>query len=239
MDGRITVTGADERTSMQSLVALARMSPLVEIGLLYTFDPEGRPRYPQWDWLQEAVDVLGHRCAVHVCGGRARSQALCGPEWLHYAGRVQVNGSISWVALTGLTDALPCVITQHNPSRFADLSAEPFDNHQLLIDASGGRGLSPAAWSAPATSKPVGFAGGLGPRNLAAELNRLRPLLRPGWWVDMENSLRVDDWFSVDLAGQAIETHLSVLEEWAVKAPATPEEEAFVAEVAARIGGAA
>lgn len=72
--------------------------------------------------------------------------------------------------------------------------------HQLLVDASGGRGVSPAEWTRPNTTRAVGFAGGLGPDNLAGELPRIAAVARGPWWVDMETKLRTDDWFDIALA---------------------------------------
>ena len=74
----ITLTGADERTDIDALVELVRTNPLVEIGLLYTATPEGRPRYPSRAWLRDAATALSGRCAIHVCGGGTRRELLAG-----------------------------------------------------------------------------------------------------------------------------------------------------------------
>jgi phosphoribosylanthranilate isomerase len=75
--------------------------------------------------------------------------------------------------------------------------------HALLVDQSGGRGIKPEQWVRPNTSKPVGFAGGLGPNNLDAEMRKMP--LRPRSWVDMESGLRNEqDWFDVTKAEACI-----------------------------------
>jgi hypothetical protein len=225
----ITVTGADERTSLEDLLRLTRLSPVVEIGLLYTETPEGRNRYPRREWLKETVEALGKRCAVHICGGAARKLAIRRPDWLRPAGRVQVNGDVSVEELFAFCRPFGYaeVITQHAPGRTGLCNANPshHDNprffaarHSMLVDATGGRGKSPQKWGRPNTWKPVGFAGGLGPDNLAQELPKIAAVARDPWWVDMEGKLRdEDDWFSAGLAEKAICTFL----EWGATRPLT------------------
>src|SRR5262245_39658023 len=73
---RITLTGADEHTDIDQLVEFSDRFPQVELGLLYTVTPEGRPRYPRRDWLLRAATALSDRVAIHVCGGGARREML-------------------------------------------------------------------------------------------------------------------------------------------------------------------
>jgi phosphoribosylanthranilate isomerase len=77
-------------------------------------------------------------------------------------------------------------------------------NHCILIDDSGGRGISPSIWSAPHTSKQIGFAGGLGLDNLAGELEKIHAVAGTGSWVDMEGKLRTHDLFDLDKAEACI-----------------------------------
>ena len=202
----LTVTGADERTDRDELVKLD-----AEIGLLYTETPEGRNRYPRWEWIEETSHVMP-RASLHVCGRGARAKLMHGE--LNVAGfqRIQVNGGISSLEVEQICAMYPqhIIITQHNDPN-AHLLSVRSPNHAVLIDGSGGRGISPAEWSQPETPKSVGFAGGLGPDNLTTELNKIRAIARPGWWADMEGKLRVDDWFSVERAIECVsEFHAQV-----------------------------
>jgi len=125
--------------------------------------------------------------------------------------RIQVNGLLEIPDVRHLCRLYPrhTIITQHTPkNRY--LMAVNAENHVLLVDGSGGRGISPESWRQPDTAKVVGFAGGLGPDNLADELQTISRIARPGWWVDMEGKLRVDDWFSLELAGQCCAQFSSV-----------------------------
>lgn len=208
----ITLTGADEMTPLTSLIRLADLG--AEIGLLYTHSPDGRNRYPRLPWIANAVETLKKRCALHICGERAR-MALFRDEFsglVAKCGRVQINGRIDPVSLFCFCRQWPLkhVITQHNPANAQALSVGA-SNHQLLVDASGGQGQSPAEWLRPDTHKPVGFAGGLGPHNLREQLPRIAAVAKGTWWIDMEGRMRDgEDWFD---CGRAAEV-MSLWGEW-------------------------
>ena len=216
----ITFTGADERTSIAELQDLA-LHPAVEIGLLFTVSPDGRNRYPSTDWLKAATAALHGVYAIHVCGGRAKALLAAGElSWLvEGAGRIQVNGrsndqdlSPAWVESICLAHPDKIIITQHCEGNDGLLGVRAI-NHEVLVDGSGGRGLSPASWIRPVTGKPVGYAGGIGPENITETLNTIEQLCNPRpWWIDFEGKLRTDDWFDVTLARKS----LSLFESWLI-----------------------
>lgn len=203
----LTLTGADERTPIAELIRLADAG--VEIGILYTHSPDGRNRYPSWDWIEAAVATLGSRAAIHVCGARAREEGVGGflSRVLERVGRIQVNGYVSVYALPAYcaSQSKHTIITQHT-ERNAGLALLDVHHHSLLVDASGGRGILPGKWERPVTPKAVGFAGGLTPENLAAELPKIAAAAggAAGTWVDMESGLRTDDWFDVAKAWECV-----------------------------------
>lgn len=202
---RITLTGADERTDIDQLVELVNRYPHVELGLLYTSTPEGRNRYPSLRWLLRTAAECTGRIAIHVCGQTARKQLMEGSldALTRHAPRVQVNGLLTPQELAACATRVRTVITQHHEGNAALVDVR-LPNHALLIDSSGGRGISPQAWMPPATHKPVGFAGGMGPDNLRDELDRILPVSKYNAWVDMEGKLRTlradGDWFDIQLA---------------------------------------
>jgi hypothetical protein len=197
----ITLTGADERTQIEELVYLSDNFPEVEIGLLYTAKPEGRRRYPSRDWLAKSARALSGRVAIHICGGGARRELLGGflSDLTRHAPRVQVNGRLDVAEVEVLAQLVGTLITQHNDAN-AQLTQAVSRNHALLVDGSGGQGLSPEVWVAPETEKVVGFAGGLGPENLRGEYRRIERVAKAGAWIDMEGKLRVEDWFNLAMA---------------------------------------
>jgi len=119
-----------------------------------------------------------------------------------------VNGTVSEKLLIDLCEIYTdhTIITQATENNH-DLIDLELPNHSILVDNSGGRGITPETWSRPDTVKPVGFAGGLGPDNLATELPRIGDLLQGDhWWIDMESKLRDDSgWFSTDRAIIAVQ----------------------------------
>jgi hypothetical protein len=206
----ITLTGADERTSIVDLHRLVRFG--AEIGLLLTFSPDGRNRYPCVEWLLDVATALNGRAALHICGGRARDElhARKLDRLVERFGRVQVNGNLQPAEVVQICSRYPTVqiVTQHTSKNLWLLPVES-PNHAILVDGSGGRGISPNKWERPTTDKPIGYAGGLGPENLETELSKIAELnagLPNGWWIDMEGKLRdKDDWFSVDAANRVME----------------------------------
>jgi hypothetical protein len=80
----------------------------------------------------------------------------------------------------------------------------------VLVDASGGRGITPGSWPAAEPSRfVVGWAGGLGPDNLRAELPAIQGAAGDGrsFWVDMETKLRTGpngEAFSIEACREAV-----------------------------------
>ncbi len=201
---RITLTGLDERTSVLDMIQLSKLG--AEIGLLYTASPDGRRRYPARWWVETRSAVVP--CAIHICGSRARSELHNGMlnPLLASVRRFQVNGNVTTEELRAICGRFPdkVVITQHC-AKNAALARLGVWNHAILVDDSGGRGKLPGAWCRPETTKPVGFAGGLGPDTLRSELPKIARVADTDSWVDMEGRLRDDeDWFSVEKAMKAL-----------------------------------
>lgn len=180
-----------------------------------------------------ARDVfLGLRYSTQVAHGSLDEIAKAATEqedvvaartiMVHHASRVQINRrwgegeadfKIAEVArATGILSMserspTPRLLTQWRPGEptyCLDGLLERMPNQAVLVDASGGQGISPEKWSAPRQSCPVGFAGGLSPENLEVELPKILEVARPGFWVDMESSLRVEGCFDLARARQAV-----------------------------------
>jgi len=72
--------------------------------------------------------------------------------------------------------------------------------HHILMDASGGRGRSPDNWPRPITGVACGYAGGIGPDTIEADLDRIAGAVGDGViWIDMEGRVRDEvDRFDLD-----------------------------------------
>jgi hypothetical protein len=209
----ITLTGADERTPVESLTALADRG--AEIGLLYTHSPDGRKRYPEIAWIDAVAGILKGRVALHVCGVRARAELAGGvlDRLVKHVERIQVNGPMMRETVAAICRLYPqhTIITQHMPGN-GDLFDLEYPNHALLVDGSGGRGIAPKHWCPPfAPLKPIGFAGGLSPATLPQQLPRIAAVAGFLPWIDLESGLRDEqDWFDVKLANDAV----TIFEQW-------------------------
>lgn len=208
----ITLTGVDERTNLGALAALSERYPLVEWGFLYSPKRQGQGgRYPSVDTLIHAFKTLPEsvRVALHVCGagvpnlltGEAVVTGLV-EAVASRGGRVQLNfnqarDNLDLNALSALLDRFPTVkfITQQNEANetvWKSLCGHA--NYIALFDASGGNGVERSTWPAPLHGIHCGYAGGLGPDNLATALLTIRAAAggHP-FWIDMEGKLRTPD----------------------------------------------
>lgn len=199
----VTFTGADEKTDLD---AVANVD--AEIGILYSANPESRNRYPRKEWITEAVKSLP-RASLHVCGRKARANLLSDTTIAEGFQRIQVNGKVEPQELVSIGEMYPKhrIITQYvdRPNHNMPLLELQLPNHELLIDASGGRGTLPKSWNPPKTYKRIGYAGGLGPDNIKEQLDLIFPVASFDFWIDMETSVRVDDWFSIDKINQCLQ----------------------------------
>ncbi len=209
----ITLSGIDEKTDIDLLneSILKLEIETIEAGILYTFSPDGRNRYPRKEWILETVPKLKN-VSIHICGSRARQQLLNGEldNILVSVDRIQVNGKVDEETLNKLCYKYKkqYIITQHYNENI-DLLKTIWANHSILIDSSGGRGITPTSWPKLNTYKYIGYAGGLDADSITVQSEGIKKVL--GWnsttsWVDAESKLRDEnDWFSIDKARKFIE----------------------------------
>ena len=219
---RVTFTGADPSCSVDALLDLLENAPGLELAFLYSGTRQGSGRYPPARWIREMVTTIEQcigpgRVALHVCG-RARFRFLEGepvdPELgdLGRFARIQMNGTLT----REHAGAVETMMREHPERQLivqcehsADLRAAlpPFGSAlQVLFDASGGRGILRASWPRPLEGHVCGYAGGLGPDNLAHELPRITQAAGAvPYWIDMEGKLRdAQDRFQVQQAREVL-----------------------------------
>lgn len=193
----ITFTGADDRTDRDEMWELGKTYP-VEFGILMSPARAGGPRYPSPSWVAGLRDYGGLSLSAHICGGYARHCRAKGTLGWSLAplfsevkfDRMQINGPTEGVDLPligGLGDrAKVGVILQST-----DHEGFPtYANVEWLFDMSGGTGATPPMWPRQSNDQQrVGYAGGLGPDNIAERIEIFRTLAT-NYWIDMESGVR-------------------------------------------------
>lgn len=215
-----TFTGLDNKTDLGRVIEMSERYHFLEFGVLLSRTPEDKDaRYPIASEIATIVHALAGRTriALHVCG-RAVSEYMrpveAGTPFLGQditdlvdagVGRVQFNFNFSRAGLAveeidaaiGRTKAN--VITQHFPSNVPVSEGVTSPNHNVLYDASGGRGVEATGLNMPFASKYTGYAGGIGPENAlekAIEIDTLSGDTRV--WIDMENRIRTEGYLDLD-----------------------------------------
>jgi len=222
---RVTITGADNSISPIQLLMLSRKYPFVEWGILASASSVGQSRFPTWDWIAELQCISADermQLSLHVCGRWVRQWLLGSIELIpiQLAGfdRIQLNFHAERTPCN--PDAFGAALREFPDREFIfqidgstgnkHLEAaygEEVDNAVALFDISGGAGILPSDWPKPIymrddeTFAYHGYAGGLGPDNLAEQL----PLIAQAAgdcriWIDMETRVRSSDDRQFDLA---------------------------------------
>jgi hypothetical protein len=224
----LTITGLDEKTDIDRLVDLSHEFHFVEWGIL--LGSRNGPRYPSVSIIEKLVSLrnwYGLRMALHLCG--KFSQAWVSDpskpnehrnfvlDLAQQFDRVQLNLSFpDGFVIRNVREAIinnghPGVITQYREKLTPTLVG--LDNHAVLFDASGGRGISQAEWPSMLLDHHCGYAGGLGPDNLATELPRIHTAASGcSYWVDMETKVRNPHTDVLDL--DKCETVLKIVNEF-------------------------
>lgn len=216
---RVTMTGADDETPIKDLVALSKEYPFVEWGILASPKRAGTPRFPSAIWQKALADEIkaqpgpGTWISAHLCGGYVRSVLDRGelavdeiPVW-PVASRVQLNfhaephtcepgpfidGIVAWKRpVIFQDDGVNTDIFNH--ARWAGVDAA------VLFDRSHGGGVVPGQWPEARLLVHCGYAGGLGPETIAAELPKIAQAANGARiWIDMEGRVRTNEHFDLE-----------------------------------------
>lgn len=210
---RVTLTGADNSVSPEDVIALSAGFPFVEWGILVSASNLGTERFPSLPWIARLCSVLESQSAmisVHVCGQWVRD--ICAGNWtplftnvgplLNFASRVQLNFHC-YEHLLSDSFVEKAVERQHQQGWQTIFQVDGVNDHLVsnayddgldcvpLYDKSGGAGITPDTWPVPMKGIYSGYAGGIGPENVAAEIERVRTACADGdrVWIDMETKL--------------------------------------------------
>lgn len=225
---RVTITGADDSIDPSELVGLSNAFPFVEWGILFSRKRIG-PRFPSLSWLTrlQEMSTPGMQLSAHLCGGWVRDFVIDGQftwglhEWVTLFNRVQLNfHAESHGLLAGFDTVLEhddfgigAFIMQcdgvHDEIIRARVEtwrrhADEFGVYNGLVvplfDTSGGAGKLPGVWPQAWPHVYCGYAGGLGPDNVVAQLDTIMTVTDDQrFWIDMERKVRSEDDRTFDL----------------------------------------
>lgn len=224
---KVTITGADDSTLIESLISLSTDFPFVEWGILVSKQQEGSYRFPSREWIDKySIAAARHNfnTSTHVCGRWTRDMLLGTLDWhelpncLRVCQRIQINTHAEpHVGNMGFLDVLEAqrrkqfifqIDGVNEVYMYAALGAGGFDVAGLF-DKSGGAGILPDSWPEPSDfghSIPYGYAGGLGPENVSDQIHMIEAAARNEYWIDMERRVRTPDDSELDL--DAVQTVL-------------------------------
>ena len=178
--------------------------------------------------------------AAHLCGTRVNEVLNGNDDFLSTLPslgfrRVQINATaINGVDTSKLKESVPTLIAlmkkyesslefiiQKNEETkpLWDGLIQTYDssmtfpkNVTMLVDESKGTGVLASSWPSPPKEYNIGYAGGIGPKNVKSVLQNLLKSTSEGertFWIDMESSLRSNkdgiDIFDLDKCYKCIE----------------------------------
>jgi hypothetical protein len=220
----VTVTGADDSVDPDDLVSISRELPFVEFGVLVG-SHQGVPRFPSLAWLARLEEVASELyLSLHLCGREVVEFFERDKLQEGWHGRCQINthgeflkvstmqvrrnvGIANWrcqqviFQLDGANDGL---LRACRGRRLGD----HLDNLNVagLFDLSHRAGVLPEAWPRPIPGVYCGYAGGLGPDNVARELEKISAAAGEApFWIDAATKLRTDERFDLDKVRRFLE----------------------------------
>jgi hypothetical protein len=218
---RVTITGADDSTSVPQLVDLSLEFPFVEWGILVSKKQEGGYRFPARHWIDRFSDVAARNkmnISTHVCGRWVREMFIGDLDWnelpscIEVCQRVQVNTHAErHISTVGLIQSLQRLTIWATQSKEFIFQWDGVNDHlayaahgcnintSALFDTSGGAGILPGSWPHNPAPFPCGYAGGLGPDNVVGQVKKIEAICPHDYWIDMERRVRTPDDSSLDM----------------------------------------
>lgn len=239
---RLTVTGADDSIKPEELAALSFEYPFLEFGILFSPKHYGDFRFPSENWLHELTKVFYHsrnelqhelQLSAHLCGRYVRN-FLTGQrdielfleqrQWDMFS-RVQLNThgqrhNYDYTMLRLMSTAKEYIF------QYDDVNTGPLEialdegfNCVALFDLSHGAGLLPSQWPELLPDIKCGYAGGLSPQNMPAQIQLIEEKAGDREiWIDLETHVRslddaVFDLFKVRQCCEIIKKHISTYQQ--------------------------
>lgn len=228
---KATITGADDTVEMKNLLPLIERFPFSEWGILVSANGEGKSRFPSRAWIRDFLSELppSANVCVHLCGRWVRDLLHDGKldfrdgydglmrELYGRAQRIQLNfHAITHEAGERFPEALDEIMAGDGKAvifQLDDVNDDLYYQHASpfvhpLFDRSGGAGVE-FPWKR-INALYAGYAGGLKPSELPAQLDRIAAAVgEQTVWVDIETHVRVHE----ELRPELCEEYLKAVEE--------------------------
>jgi len=227
---RVTLTGANDKTNIQDLIALSKDYPFAEWGILLSKSSEGSPRFPSLKWMEQLnnhdneLNLSGHLCGRWVRDIVRLGQLSFVQErhmiWSAFK-RIQINFHGEQLTVSDKFYDLLGYLKNFDKQFIFQMDIENDElfydalkagvNAVPLFDTSHGAGISPDSWPAVIENVYCGYAGGLSPENLKSELDKIANVVGDKTiWIDAETKVRSDNDLTFDLA--KVEAFLKIAE---------------------------
>lgn len=211
----VTFTGVDDKTSLDVLKLLDSKS--IEWGILVSANNTDKgiaTRFPNFETIDKILNLGLNNVSCHICGNLARHYVKTGDfsqirdfltqERVEKFSRFQLN-------IRGYDGYKPFVIEEdiHIIIQVSDPKSYQYfyqmqvlnpEKVEALIDYSGGKGRLGYFDYVSDGDEIFGYAGGIDVNNVAYILGYIEGRMECDvkYWIDMESSVRTDDWFDLD-----------------------------------------
>lgn len=210
----ITFTGVDNKTSLTSLQILVNRYSSIEFGILVSksnTDLDKVNRFPSFETIDKVLNADLPSVSCHICGELARHYVNTGDfsEIRDFLGQERVDKfSRFQLNIRGYADYKLFVIDEdiHIIIQVSDTKSYQYfyqmqelnpNKVEALIDYSGGHGKLGCFNYVSDGDEIFGYAGGININNVAYILGYIEGKMEynVNYWIDMESSVRTDDWF--------------------------------------------
>lgn len=210
----VTFTGVDNKTSLTSLRVLANKYSDIEFGILVSksnTDLDKVTRFPNFETIDKVLNANLPSVSCHICGELARHYVHTGDfsEIRDFLGQQRVDKfSRFQLNIRGYDNYNLFVIEEdiHIIIQVSDAKSYQYfyqmqelnpNKVEALIDYSGGHGKLGCFNYVSDGDEIFGYAGGININNVAYILGYIEGRMEfdVNYWIDMESSVRTDDWF--------------------------------------------
>lgn len=218
----VTFTGVDDRTSLDVLKLLDNKN--IEWGILVSgnnTDKDTATRFPNFETIDKILNLGLNNVSCHICGNFARHYVKTGDfsqirdfltqERVEKFSRFQLN-------IRGYDRYKPFVIEEdiHIIIQVSDSKSYQYfykmqelnpNKVEALIDYSGGKGKLGCFNYVSDGDEIFGYAGGINVNNVAYILGYIEGRMKYNvkYWIDMESSVRTDDWFDLNKVSEVLD----------------------------------